>query len=273
MIIWMFCINIIITFCFVLSSFPPKQHPQRKFILHSNWSARHRLLPKKNYAIKTTVPPVLEPFSFGSTTASVTSQTTSTSYNKAKEGSSSHVLGETIHTSVLSSSTRAAGSRTRVICGLARGDLPVHFQWRKDGIPLTTKTTPTSNNFLPAFYNNNAKNNLFHTSNSDFKISRNERKLRLHASATTMTRFNPDTIKITTIDAFSSLLTISSLGDEHTGNYTCVATNPAGHAQYTASLTVKGDFWQRFPSFFYSTSFLFFFHYFCFNLFIDLLTL
>ena len=192
--------------------------------------------------LKKTVPPVLEPFSFGSTTASVTPQTTSTSFNKAKEGSSSHVLGENIHTSVLSSSTRAAGSRTRVICGLARGDLPVHFQWRKDDIPLSTKTPSASNMFLPAFYNNNAKNKLFHTSNSDFKINRNERKLRMHASAATMTRFNPDTVKITAIDAFSSLLTISSLGDEHTGNYTCVATNPAGHAQYTASLTVKGDF-------------------------------
>ena len=237
----MFCINIIITFCFVLSSFP-KTTSTTKIYSSFKLICTSSLITKKLYAIKTTVPPVLEPFSFGSTTASVTSQTTSTSFNKAKEGSSSHVFGETIHTSVLSSSTRAAGSRTRVICGLARGDLPVHFQWRKDGIPLSSKTTSTSNSFLPAFYNNNAQNNMFHTSNSDFKVRRNERNLGMHASPATMTGFNPETVKITNIDAFSSLLTISSLGDEHTGNYTCVATNPAGHAQYTASLTVKGDF-------------------------------
>ena len=148
---------------------------------------------------------------------------------------------------MFSSSTRAAGSRTRVICGLARGDLPVHFQWLKDGIALlSAKTTTTSNTFLPAFYN--AKMKLFDTSkNSAFKNSQIDRGSSMtHAASAMMTKFDPDTVQITTIDAFSSLLTISSLGDEHTGNYTCVATNPAGHAQFTASLTVKGDFWQLF---------------------------
>ena len=29
-----------------------------------------------------------------------------------------------------------SGTRTRVICGLTRGDLPVTFHWLKDGIPL-----------------------------------------------------------------------------------------------------------------------------------------
>lgn len=234
-------LNIIITFYFVLSSFPQNIiHNENLFFIQTDLHVIAYY--QQIYAIKQKVPPVLEPFSFGSTTASVTSQSTSTSFNKAKEGSSAHVLGENTYTSVFSSSTRAAGSRTRVICGLARGDLPVHFQWLKDGLPLSTKTMSTSNTFLPVSYNSNARNKRFHTSNSDFKISRNERKFGEHASAATRARFNPKTIHITTIDAFSSLLTISSLGDEHSGNYTCVATNPAGHAQYTASLTVKGDF-------------------------------
>lgn len=141
-------------------------------------------------------------------------------------------MGETIQTSVLSSSTRAAGSRTRVICGLARGDLPVHFQWLKDGILLSSKTASASNTFLPTFYSGKK---LFDSSSAS---NSNDRTLRMLPT----TRFEPNTVQITTIDAFSSLLTISSLGDQHTGNYTCVATNPAGHAQYTASLTVKGDF-------------------------------
>ena len=135
---------------------------------------------------------------------------------------------------MLSSSSRAAGSRTRVICGLARGDLPVHFQWLKDGILLSSKPSSTSNTFLQAFYNS-ANKKLFDSS----WASKTSNENNLHA---TKMNIEPDNVQITTIDAFSSLLTISSLGDEHTGNYTCVATNPAGHAQFTASLTVKGDF-------------------------------
>ena len=142
------------------------------------------------------------------------------------------------HTSVLSSSSRAAGSRTRVICGLARGDLPVHFQWLKDGVHLSSKTTSTSHTFLPDFHSASSQK-IFNPSSAS-KYSSDRNNFSLHE--TKKTGLEPTTIQITNIDAFSSLLTISSLGDEHTGNYTCVATNPAGHAQYTASLTVKGDF-------------------------------
>ena len=147
---------------------------------------------------------------------------------------------------MFSSSTRAAGSRTRVICGLARGDLPVQFQWLKDGIALlSSRTASTSNSFLPAFHSN-ANMKLFDTSkNSAFKNSQIDRTSSMHAASAMTNKYDPDNVQITTIDAFSSLLTISSLGDEHTGNYTCVATNPAGSAQFTASLTVKGDFWQH----------------------------
>ena len=142
-------------------------------------------------------------------------------------------MGESVQTSVLSSSTRAAGSRTRVICGLARGDLPVHFQWFKDGVLLSSKTAAvTSNTFFTTLYRTK---NLFDSSSAS---NRKDRKLGMRSTK----RFQPSSVQITAIDEFSSLLTISSLEDQHTGNYTCVATNPAGHAQYTASLTVKGDF-------------------------------
>ena len=115
-----------------------------------------------------TVPPVIEPFSFGLEDALNTS--------KAVGGQPAR-----------SFSSRSAGSRARLICGLRRGDLPVLFQWLKDGRHLS-----------------------------------------------------PQTGQIADLDAFSSLLTISRLADGHTGNYTCLATNPAGKDSYTTSLTVRG---------------------------------
>ena len=49
-------------------------------------------------------------------------------------------------------------------------------------------------------------------------------------------------VKITTnLDDFSSLLTFVTVRSaEHSGNYTCVAENAAGKAEYTARISVKG---------------------------------
>ena len=49
-------------------------------------------------------------------------------------------------------------------------------------------------------------------------------------------------VKITTnLDDFSSLLTFVNLRSvAHSGNYTCVAENAAGKAEYTARISVKG---------------------------------
>lgn len=44
----------------------------------------------------------------------------------------------------------------------------------------------------------------------------------------------------TTLDAYSSLLSIPSLTSSHSGDYTCVASNPAAVLRYTAKLQVKG---------------------------------
>lgn len=43
-----------------------------------------------------------------------------------------------------------------------------------------------------------------------------------------------------TLDAYSSLLSFPSLTSAHSGDYTCVATNPAQETRYTAKLQVKG---------------------------------
>jgi hypothetical protein len=48
-------------------------------------------------------------------------------------------------------------------------------------------------------------------------------------------------VNISSLDQYSSLLSIPSLFASHSGDYTCVATNPANEVKYTASLQVKGN--------------------------------
>lgn len=45
---------------------------------------------------------------------------------------------------------------------------------------------------------------------------------------------------VSSLDQYSSLLSIPSLTALHTGDYTCVASNPAAEVKYTATLKVKG---------------------------------
>jgi Immunoglobulin domain len=42
-------------------------------------------------------------------------------------------------------------------------------------------------------------------------------------------------------DSYSSILAISSVSSRHSGNYTCVARNPAKETTYTAELVVTGN--------------------------------
>nr|CAD7459082.1 unnamed protein product [Timema tahoe] len=46
-------------------------------------------------------------------------------------------------------------------------------------------------------------------------------------------------VNVSTLDSYSSLLSISSLASIHSGDYTCVASNPAAEVRYTAKLQVK----------------------------------
>ncbi|XP_069701681.1 cell adhesion molecule Dscam2 isoform X1 [Periplaneta americana] len=46
-------------------------------------------------------------------------------------------------------------------------------------------------------------------------------------------------VNVSALDPYSSLLSISSLASTHSGDYTCVASNPAAEVRYTAKLQVK----------------------------------
>ena len=48
-------------------------------------------------------------------------------------------------------------------------------------------------------------------------------------------------ISISDYAPFSSILTINTVTSSHSGNYTCVAANKVGKAEYTAQLSVTGN--------------------------------
>lgn len=50
-----------------------------------------------------------------------------------------------------------------------------------------------------------------------------------------------DGISVSQFGRKSSILNIESIRAEHSGKYTCRATNSAGSAYYTARLAVNGD--------------------------------
>ncbi|XP_076249068.1 Down syndrome cell adhesion molecule 2 isoform X4 [Calliopsis andreniformis] len=84
------------------------------------------------------------------------------------------------------------GMRTRTVCGVAAGDLPLTISWLKDGqspFPLPPNLASVAN--------------------------------------------------VSQLDPYSSLLRITNLAAEHSGDYTCVAANPAAEVRYTAKLQVK----------------------------------
>ncbi|KAG5678293.1 hypothetical protein PVAND_007980 [Polypedilum vanderplanki] len=77
--------------------------------------------------------------------------------------------------------------RTRTICGISQGDLPLRLTWLKD-----------NENLMPS-----------------------------------------SGVNISYLDQYTSILSITSLMQAHTGNYTCVASNQADEVKYTATLLVK----------------------------------
>lgn len=55
-------------------------------------------------------------------------------------------------------------------------------------------------------------------------------------------------VNVSALDPYSSLLSISSLDSRHSGDFTCVASNPASEVRYTAKLQVKGNHPSLCPS-------------------------
>jgi hypothetical protein len=82
----------------------------------------------------------------------------------------------------------AQSMRTRTVCGVAQGDLPLRLTWLKDG------------DVLPSMG-----------------------------------------VNISNLDQYTSILSITSLSQVHSGNYTCVASNQADEVKFTAMLQVKGN--------------------------------
>ena len=50
-----------------------------------------------------------------------------------------------------------------------------------------------------------------------------------------------DSVRVTRIDALTSMLAISDLESRHSGNYTCVVRNEVARVSQTATLLVKGE--------------------------------
>lgn len=57
-------------------------------------------------------------------------------------------------------------------------------------------------------------------------------------------------VQVKDFAAYSSVLTIHSVAASHSGNYTCVVSNSAGRAEYTAALSVTGKTRDEFHDFF-----------------------
>lgn len=97
------------------------------------------------------------------------------------------------------------------MCGVSHGDSPLSIAWLKDGVPV-----------------------LLQDDGVDPSAA---------ATANTGTGSGDGdgaAVVVTTLDLYSSLLSIPRLTRHHTGRYTCQAQNPAAQVRYTAVLLVKG---------------------------------
>ncbi|VVC39650.1 Hypothetical protein CINCED_3A005038 [Cinara cedri] len=106
------------------------------------------------------------------------------------------------------------GTRTRVVCGVSHGDPPLSIAWLKDGAPVLLRDDGGEDSSSAA--------------------------AAVAAGGITGGGGGGDgAVVVTTLDPYSSLLSIPRLTRYHTGRYTCQAQNPAAQARYTAALLVK----------------------------------
>ncbi|XP_027854261.2 cell adhesion molecule Dscam2 isoform X3 [Aphis gossypii] len=108
------------------------------------------------------------------------------------------------------------GTRTRVVCGVSHGDPPLSIAWLKDGAPVPLQdgggedpSAAVATAAVAATFGNGVGSS------------------------------GDGSVVVTTLDPYSSLLSIPRLTRHHTGRYTCQAQNPAAQVRYTAALLVK----------------------------------
>uniref|UniRef100_T1IT69 Down syndrome cell adhesion molecule-like protein Dscam2 n=1 Tax=Strigamia maritima TaxID=126957 RepID=T1IT69_STRMM len=170
----------------------------------------------------------------------------------------------------------AEGTQARVLCGLGEGDAPVIFSWLKNGLPISQKDIViirTPDNFssilsVPKVHQSHSGNYTCvatnHAATAEFTtapkiipfsfqednliegvfarvscvVYQGDLPISISWLKDETPIHNVNGITIRNIDEFSSILTIDSIQQRHSGNYTCVAENSAATISSTASLIV-----------------------------------
>uniref|UniRef100_T1JP33 Down syndrome cell adhesion molecule-like protein Dscam2 n=1 Tax=Strigamia maritima TaxID=126957 RepID=T1JP33_STRMM len=171
----------------------------------------------------------------------------------------------------------AEGTQARVLCGLGEGDAPVIFSWLKNGLPISQKDiviVRTPDNFssilsVPKVHRSHSGNFTCvatnHAATAEFTtapkiipfsfqednliegvfarvscvVYQGDLPISISWLKDEQPIHNVNGITIRNIDEFSSILTIDSIQQRHSGNYTCVAENFAATANSTTPLIVN----------------------------------
>uniref|UniRef100_A0A182U3K6 Ig-like domain-containing protein n=1 Tax=Anopheles melas TaxID=34690 RepID=A0A182U3K6_9DIPT len=196
-----------------------------------------------------------------------------TCWARNKQGHSARRSGEVavivppklnpFHSSILSLNV---GDRASITCSVIKGDIPLTITWRKDGRPIDptqrmSVTQVDQYNSILLIENLTAD----HTGNYSCVVRNTAAETEGHQSLLVnaegmrtrtvcgVSKGDPPlTLKwlkdgdpllstllganVSTLDQYSSLLNIPSLSAAHSGDYTCVASNPAAEVKFTASL-------------------------------------
>uniref|UniRef100_A0A1B0GKQ0 Down syndrome cell adhesion molecule-like protein Dscam2 n=2 Tax=Lutzomyia longipalpis TaxID=7200 RepID=A0A1B0GKQ0_LUTLO len=173
------------------------------------------------------------------------------------------------HTTALSLNV---GGRASLTCSVVKGDQPLTISWRKDGrivdssqrMSVTQVDQYNSILVIDSLSSEHSGNYSCVVRNQAAEVETSQALLVNDGLAEGMRTRTvcgvsrgdaPLTLRwlkdgeplplllganVTSLDQYSSLLSIPSLSASHSGDYTCVATNPAAEVKFTATLMVKG---------------------------------